>query len=128
MKRKILLSVCVVIFTLLLTGCGSKAGKDVSSDISSVISDMEPSSQQNQNDSTQQDTSTAKISKEKAKEIALKHANVKESDITDYEIDMDTENGNLVYDISFEHKGKEYDYDVDAQTGEIKNSKNELVD
>ena len=68
------------------------------------------------------------FTKEQAKEIALKHANIKAADITDYEIDLDTEDGKLVYDISFEHNGKEYDYDVDAETGKITNSKNEIID
>ncbi|MBE6787953.1 MAG: hypothetical protein E7537_06370, partial [Ruminococcaceae bacterium] len=69
-----------------------------------------------------------KISKEEAKDIALKHANLKETDISDYDIELDNEDGKLIYDISFEANGKEYDYDIDAHTGNVTNSMNELID
>ena len=137
MFKKFLAAFCAVVFSAMLTGCG------ISSDISSIMDpDMNNSAQQDNNTnnnsvgknstpiSEQQNNTTteAKISKEKAKEIALNHANVKETEISDYEIDLENENGKLEYDISFDANGKEYDYDVDATTGEITNSKNELID
>ena len=132
MKRKIFATFCTLVFSAMLTGCGTQVGQDISSDISSMMPDTSSTPSQNNTSSPQQNSSDSssqpEITKEQAKEIALKHANIKDSDITDYEIDLDTENGKLVYDISFEHDGKEYDYDVDAQTGVIANSKNEIVD
>ncbi|MBE6761798.1 MAG: hypothetical protein E7551_05875 [Ruminococcaceae bacterium] len=72
------------------------------------------------------------ISAEKAKEIALKAANVKENSVTDLEIDFDYDFGKMVYEVEFEAGNKEYDYELDAVSGEIlkshtegKNSKNE---
>ncbi len=144
MFKKILAAFCAVVFSAMLTGCGTDMGNDISSDISSMMPDMNDSAQQDNSNNTNNNsvghnstpiseqqnstTSQAKISKEKAKEIALEHAGVTEGNITDYEIDLDNENGVLVYEISFESNGKEYDYDVNANTGEIKNSKNELID
>ena len=133
MFKKIITAFFAVVFSALLVGCGTEMGDDLSSDMSSMLDpNMNNSAEQNNtNYSDQQSTNTsseAKISKEKAKEIALKHANAEESKISDYEIDLDTENGVLVYEISFDYNGKEYDYDVDANTGEISNSKNELID
>lgn len=153
MKRKILASFCALIFSAMLTGCGTKAGKDISSDISSMMPNNNNSSQQNNANSAQYNSDTSskqnnhsegqnsdnyssqgtnsqdvKISREKAKEIALKHANLKAEDITDYEIDLDNENGVLVYEISFDHNTHEYDYEIDANTGDIKHSNKEIKD
>ncbi len=131
MFKKIIATFCALVFSAMLTGCGTQMGEDISSDISSMMpSATDNSSQQSGTDSTQQNstTSEAKITKERAKEIALEHANIKETDITDYEIDLDNEDGKLVYEISFESNGKEYDYDVDATTGKVSNSMYELID
>lgn len=130
MFKKILAAFCAVVFSAMLTGCGTKMGEDISSDISSMMPDMDTSSQQSDTTSPQQGNtqSEAKITKEKAKEIALKHAKLTEDKITDYEIDLDNEDGKLVYEISFESNGKEYDYDVDATTGDVSNSMYELID
>ena len=133
MFKKILAAFFAVVFSAMLAGCGTKVGNDISSDINSIMDpNMNNSVGQNSTPTTseQQNNSTnnAKISKAKAKEIALSHAGVKEADISDYEIELDNENGVLVYDISFDCNGKEYDYDINANTGEITNSKNELVD
>lgn len=131
MFKKIIATFCALVFSAMLTGCGTQMGEDISSDISSMMpSATDNSSQQSSTDSAQQNstTSEAKITKERAKEIALEHANIKETDITDYEIDLDNEDGKLVYEISFELNGKEYDYDVDATTGKVSNSMYELID
>ena len=131
MFKKIIATFCALVFSAMLTGCGTQMGEDISSDISSMMpSATDNSSHQSSTDSAQQNstTSEAKITKERAKEIALEHANIKETDITDYEIDLDNEDGKLVYEISFESNGKEYDYDVDATTGKVSNSMYELID
>lgn len=64
-------------------------------------------------------SSSSKISKSKAKSIALKDAGLKESEIYDYEIELDYSLNTLVYEISFEYNGKDYDYDINAKTGKI---------
>ncbi len=133
MSKKIISALFAVVFSLLLVGCGTEMGNDLSSDMSSIL-DPNPNNSAEQNNTNYSDLqsgdnqSDVKISKEKAKEIALKHANADESKISDYEIQLDTENGVSVYEISFDYNGKEYDYDVDAKTGNISNSKNELID
>ncbi len=124
MIRKFLVTFFSLVFSAMLMGCGENMKTEINSDINSMMdSNILNSSEQQSNN-----TNSAQISREKAKEIALKHANVQEDKITDYEIDLDNENGILIYEISFESNGKEYDYDVNAQTGEITNSKNELID
>ncbi len=131
MFKKIIATFCALVFSAMLAGCGTQVGEDISSDISSMMPDAtDNSSYQSSTNSTPQNSTTSdvKITKERAKEIALEHAKIKETDITDYEIDLDNEDGKLVYEISFESNGKEYDYDVDATTGKVTNSMYELID
>lgn len=61
-----------------------------------------------------------KISADKAKEIALNHAGVLKEDATFLRTERDSENGKAVYEVEFYSKDKkEYDYEIDANTGEI---------
>ncbi len=118
MKRKIFATFCALVFSAMLTGCGNDMGNDISSDISSIMDPNTNNSSMNENSNTATET---KISKEKAKEIAIGHASIKESEVTDYEIDLDTDEDVHHYDISFKHNNKEYNYNIHAQTGEILN-------
>lgn len=61
----------------------------------------------------------AYLGEEKAREAALSHANVPADKITNYEIELDYENGVMVYEIEFKCEGIEYDYDIDAVTGSV---------
>jgi len=67
----------------------------------------------------------AYIGEKSAKEIALTHAGISESDIFKYEIEIDYDFGVLVYDVEFEITGFEYDYEINAVTGEILKSNKE---
>jgi uncharacterized membrane protein YkoI len=62
---------------------------------------------------------------EKAKSIALAHANVPESEIRKYEAERDRYKGRAVYEIEFDHAWTEYEYEIDAETGEIVRWKSE---
>ena len=70
----------------------------------------------------------AYIGEEKAKEIAFAHAGIAAEDIYFYEMDMDVEKGVMVYEIDFKCGGYEYEYDVDAQTGDVVKNKKEIDD
>lgn len=70
----------------------------------------------------------AYIGEDKAKETAFAHAGVSGQDILFYEMDMDLEKGVMVYEIEFKCGGFEYEYDIDAQTGEIIKNKKEVDD
>lgn len=65
---------------------------------------------------------TGAIDEARAKQIALNHAGVSESDTTFVMAKQDYENGVLVYEIEFyvAATGSEYDYEIDAATGEIR--------
>ncbi|MBQ8235154.1 MAG: PepSY domain-containing protein, partial [Clostridia bacterium] len=66
------------------------------------------------------------IGKERAQSIALAHAGL----ITarEIEIELDEEGGSAVYEVSFKKGLVEYDYEIDAQSGEILKSERELDD
>ena len=62
------------------------------------------------------------IGKPKALELVYDHAEVEAKYVLDVEVNMDVENGVMVYEIEFFVNGYEYEYVVDAITGEILNS------
>ena len=55
----------------------------------------------------------------KAKSIALNHAGVSENKAYDMEIELDDEDGTLVYEVEFKFGGMEYSYEINAATGAI---------
>lgn len=59
------------------------------------------------------------ITEEAALEIALKDAGLTAQEIRDLEIEMDRDRGILHYEVDFEKDGKDHDYEIDAETGEI---------
>ena len=63
------------------------------------------------------------IGADRAKEIALAHAQVVAADVWDLEAELEVEKGALVYEVSFDYGNYEYDYHIDAQSGEIVKSK-----
>ena len=75
-------------------------------------------------------TSTKKAAKdigvEKAKSIALKDAGVSNVKFTKAKVDY--ENGIKVYDIEFRKGNKEYDYEIEAATGKIRERNVDLDD
>lgn len=60
------------------------------------------------------------ITAERAKEIALGHAGITAEQATFVRAEREREDGRIVYDVEFYTKDfKEYDYEIDAQTGDI---------
>lgn len=59
------------------------------------------------------------IGQQKAKQIALNHAGVSEADVTFIKVQSDFDDGRFVYEIEFYKENTEYDYDIDAATGDI---------
>ena len=69
--------------------------------------------------STAKPVTETTISKEEAKNIALTHAGVQAQDVRAFEIEIDTENGILIYEIEFHSGVYEYEYDIHAKTGAV---------
>ena len=61
----------------------------------------------------------AYIGSERAAQLAFEHAGVSAAAAEALEIEMDYENGKMVYEVEFLAGGYEYDYDIDAATGAV---------
>lgn len=70
---------------------------------------------------TQQPAATQKanIGEAKAKQLALQHAGLAQEQVTFTRTRLKTEDGVCLYDVEFLKDNVEYDYAVDAQTGDI---------
>ncbi len=70
-------------------------------------------SSQNQNDTG------SVIGVKKAQAIALAAADLKDNQVSFAKTNLETEDGNLVYEIEFTRDAQKYEYDIDAYTGTI---------
>lgn len=130
MKKLITLG-CALILALSLAACGEDSSKgNVGSDIKDGVSRTESAVESGVSgimegaesitgQSGMMDTSGAKISRDEAKKKAFEHAGLAEKDVTGLKVDLDRDNGTLKYEVDFHHGGYEYDYDINAETGEI---------
>ncbi len=68
------------------------------------------------------------IGEERAKEIAVSHAGVMAEGITRYTAARDRENGVEVYEIDFKSGGYEFEYEINAETGDIMKANKDIDD
>lgn len=68
------------------------------------------------------------ITAAEAKAIALKHAGLKESEVTRLKAERDRDDGIVKYDVEFEKGRMEYDYEIHAETGKILKAEKEYDD
>ena len=64
----------------------------------------------------------------KAKSIALNHAGVDANTVYDMNIQLDVEDGTIIYEVEFKSGHREYDYEIDAATGAILHHETEIDD
>ena len=62
----------------------------------------------------------------KAKSVALNHAGVSENKAYDMDIELDDEDGRLIYEVEFKSGNMEYSYEINAATGAILKHEAEL--
>ena len=70
----------------------------------------------------------ADIGHAKAKSIALNRAGLSENQAYDMDVELDDEDGTLVYEIEFKSGNMEYDYEIDAASGAVLKQEAELDD
>lgn len=68
------------------------------------------------------------IGEDAAKAAALADAGLAEGDVTELEAELDLDDAVVHYDVDFKSGGMEYDYDIDAATGDILSSNAEVDD
>lgn len=71
---------------------------------------------------------TGLIAKDRAKEIALNHAGVSENEVYGFSLEPDYDDGFTKYDIEFSVGSFEYEYELDARTGNILKSEKDIDD
>lgn len=68
---------------------------------------------------SQTNDSTTYIGEEKAKQHALAHAGLKETDVSFVTVNLDKEFNSAEYDVEFYTGNKEYDYEINAINGKV---------
>ena len=105
------------------TGKVLSGQKDLLAAVSAPNDTTKPADQKPAPSGTVQDIGYAK-----AKSIALNHAGVNESKAYDMDIELDDEDGTLVYEVEFKSGGMEYSYEINAASGAILKHEAELDD
>lgn len=81
---------------------------------------VDSATETDQSDPTGQvDDSEVGITVEEAKDIAFEQAGVTEADVTDLEVDLEEDSGVQYYEVSFDIGETDYEYHIDAITGEV---------
>ena len=68
------------------------------------------------------------IGTERAKQIAFNRAGVSASQVKNLKVELDTDDGRVIYEIEFDANGYEYDVDVDAVNGNVVDFDKDVID
>ena len=117
MKKRTLILTALTVFTIAMAGC--QAPSDQTNE-NQANHQMEAASPTGTSNTESPSNSSTGLTEEEAKSIALTDANIKEEDVTNIRIEKDSNDGIAVYDVDFYAGNKEYDYEIDATTGEIR--------
>ena len=134
--KKIIISTIILSTCLGFVGCSNTVGLNNSYESSTTTSLNNSSENTNRNtintnnipDSTNQNLpgSTNQnlpaqntISSDEAKQIALQHANLLDNQVTFIKVSQDYDDGINKYEIEFYYNNTEYDYEINAYSGEI---------
>ena len=117
MKNRTLIYCSFAITALLMTGCGKRNEQPTPSTTPETSTPAAETSMA----ATQDTDSTASIiTADEAKVIALNHANLVQEEVTFSKCELDEDFDSTNYDVEFHTEDRiEYDYEIDAYTGEI---------
>lgn len=116
MKRKLLTMSALALVCGVSVACSSKTPANVNTNSANTNISQENTTAQNNINNNNTNT---KITSDKAKEIALNHANLSENQVTFIKSNIDYDDGIQAYDVEFYHNNQEYDYKIDANSGAI---------
>lgn len=116
--KKLLALTLISLFIVSLVGCSLATQPVVETVIETVLVEV-PATQEKETVAETTETQSEKISEQEAKDIAFKHAKIKEADAKYVQTELDYDDGILRYEIDFYYDGYEYDYDIDAYSGKI---------
>lgn len=113
MRKKLLLCIIAIMAMVMAVGCGNGGSGQQS----------QPGTETQATDQTRAEDGTTVneenlIGEEKAKELALaKVEGATEEHIWDFDLDRD--NGKMEYEGEIRYNGKEYEFEINAETGEF---------
>ena len=112
-NTKIFIFTTILGLALTFTACGNTAAPDTGTQINP--DSIRPSAA----DNAAAADSSSYIGEEKALQIALEHAGLAAADLTFSKVKLDFDDGKWTYDTEFYAGNQEYDYEIDAVTGDI---------
>ena len=72
------------------------------------------------------DSTSLAITQDQAVDIALADAGLSQTEISNLEVRLDTENGVQVYEVEFNYQNREFSYEIDATNGNILNNEMDI--
>ena len=118
MKKLTMIALMLGMSLMILSGCGGSPSSNAApTPTAAPTATAAPSSTSTATPTA--GSGTAAISGDQVKATALQHAGLAESSVWGLKVEQGTENGRNVYEVDFKYDGKDYDYDIDAMTGEI---------
>ena len=131
MKRNALALLLAVVLILGLTACGARpveqTVEQAEETVETVIDTVEDKVE-NAVETTTTTPPTATLTAEDAERIALEHAALADSEISNLYTEFDMDDGVPEYEVSFHHDGMEYEYTIHAETGDILSRDFEIID
>lgn len=117
---------------ILMGGCGQNEGaKTQQESTGQVMEAKAPKTQKEntgKNDVSKEEKSASKLTEEEVKPIAFQDAGVEESQVTKIRVHQEYDDGRDKYEVDFYVDNREYDYDIDSNTGEILSKDSEIED
>lgn len=150
MKKRLGLVAAVVLSLAVLGACGSNTNKQADMQVqtqaisteqtaetdsevpaettaaSGAVLTTEQNAVQNNGKTQGTNGSKAIISEDDAKAIVLEHAGLTGKEVSFVKVKTDYENGRTEYELEFYYENTEYDYELDAASGEILSFDNEI--
>lgn len=138
-KKVIMKMLCAGVVLALFTGCGApqspsepgtseqsgavgQSGTTDQSNAAGQTNTTEQANTVNSSDSTQENAenpSGSYITEAEAKAAALSNAGLTEEEVQFAQVKLESDDGKWKYDVEFRKDDMEYDYDIDALTGEV---------
>ena len=122
-KKNVFIAILLVIIIVLILLClKTKIGENINASSSTQNQTQNQEIQENNTNTNEDKPTTSYISKEKALDIALQNANLNRETVYDISVEFDFKYGKTVYEVDFDNRQYEYEYYIDATTGDILHS------
>ena len=125
--KKIAVILLALIMIFAVAACGNDSSDETAQDQQTQEQTQDQEQAQDQNKTDQQQNDDGLISKGKAKRIAANDAGFKKADVEFRKCKLDLDDGIQEYEVEFVQGETEYDYSIDAATGDILEKDSESV-